>query len=119
MPPMQWLMALCPPEVAADLLRHGHRIHDLAEAGLAPDASPGQILQAANTRQWDVITADSALAQAPFAGDQAFGRSIVYLHNGGTVDRLFERFPRLSTRRLYTVAGRVKVRQLPGRQNPP
>jgi hypothetical protein len=58
---------------------------------------------------------------APFSQGKSFRRSIVYLQlQGGevelddAVDRLFTRFKRLTSGRLYTVtATRVKVRQLP------
>jgi hypothetical protein len=62
------------------------------------------------------------MAEAPFLLEQAFGRSLVYLQlEGGDVeqddaiDRLFDRYKRLTPGRLYTVTGsRVKIRQLPG-----
>ena len=68
--------------------------------------------------------ADGALVETVFAPEAPpFGRSIVYLQlEGGdveqddAVDRLFERYKRLTPGRLYTVTGsRVKIRQLPGR----
>ena len=87
-----------------------------AEAGLV------DVLKAADKRQWDILTNDQAMAQAPFETDFATNRVIVYLQlTGGdveqddAVDRLFERYRRLTPRRLYTVTEkRVKIRQLPG-----
>ncbi len=94
----------------------------MAELGLSPDAAPSDIFKAAQKKQWDILTTDGALADAPFAQKQPFNRTIVHLHlEGGDVeqddaiDRLFERYKRLSPRRLYTVTPtRVKIRQLPG-----
>ena len=69
-----------------------------------------------------MLTNDSGLVNAVFDAGFAFNRSMVYLQlEGGDVeqddalDRLFQRYKRLSPRRLYTVTGtRVKIRQLPG-----
>jgi hypothetical protein len=117
MPAMQWVLHGAPEamtEVEQALQRHGHKTHALAELELPPDAPVSDVLGAAGIKQWDVITADAGLAML----QQPFGRCIVYLQSsgesGGAVDRLFERYPRLSTGRLYTVtASRVKIRQLP------
>ena len=82
-----------------------------------------ELLEAANRRQWDLLTNDGSLASAAVEPDaRRFTRCVVYLQlEGGDVeqddaiDRLFERYKRLSPGRLYTVtATRVKVRQLPG-----
>jgi hypothetical protein len=110
------------PAVGEAIKRHEHHVHDVAELELAPDAPPADILKAAQKKQWDILTTDSALADAPFGERQPFNRTIVHLHlEGGDVeqddaiDRLFERYKRLSPRRLYTVTPtRVKIRQLPG-----
>ena len=67
------------------------------------------------------MTRGTVMAQAPFDLDFWFNRSIVFLQlEGGdveqddAVDRLFQRYKRLTAGRLYTVTGsRVKVRQLP------
>lgn len=84
-------------------------------------AGPRELLMHANRSQLDVITDDSELAAAACQQAPSFGRSIVYLQlEGGAVaqddaiDRLFQRYKRLTPGRLYTVTGsRVKVRQLP------
>jgi hypothetical protein len=110
------------PAVGEALKRHKHQVHEITELALQPDAPPSDILQSAQKKQWDILTTDSALADAPFAQKQPFDRTIVHLHlEGGDVeqddaiDRLFERYKRLSPRRLYTVTPtRVKIRQLPG-----
>jgi hypothetical protein len=116
---MQWLLHGSLTSTVGDaLVKHGHVVHQAADAGLAPDASPELVLEAARTRQWDLFTDESAVAREPFNG-QKFARSIVFLQLDGAqadnaVDRLFDRFKRLSPRRLYTVTpSRVKVRQLP------
>lgn len=109
------------PAVADAIRRHGHQPHDLPELELPAAADHLEILKAAQKRQWDLLTADAELANACFEHDYYFQRTIVFLQLEGedveqddAVDRLFQRYKRLSTRRLYTVtATRVKVRQLP------
>ncbi len=122
---MQWLLhGDMTPAVAEALRRHGHGTHAAGELALPGGAMPVEVLKAAQTRQYDIITTDGALAGAPFELDYRFARSIVFLQlEGGdveqddAVDRLFLRHKRLAPRRLYTVTGtRVKVRQLPARQ---
>lgn len=117
---MRWLLqgnlASSVPEA---LKRHGHEV--CAPAGLTADADPETVLDAAKKEQLDILTADQAMAQAPFDLDFWFNRSMVFLQlEGGEVeqddaiDRLFNRYKRLTPGRLYTVTGtRVKVRQLP------
>jgi hypothetical protein len=108
--------------VAEALKRHKHQVHETTELDLSADAPLPDILKAAQKKQWDILTTDSALADAPFAQKLPFNRTVVHLHlEGGDVeqddaiDRLFERYKRLSPRRLYTVTPtRVKIRQLPG-----
>jgi hypothetical protein len=117
MPFMQWVIHGAPEamaEVEQALKRHGHTAHALAELELPAEASVGDVLTGAAGRQWDIITAqaDMALLRQPFS------RCIVYLQSftepAGAVDRLFERYPRLNSGRVYTVtANRVKIRQLP------
>jgi len=110
------------PAVGEALKRHKHQIHETAELELKADTLPSDILKAAQRKQWDILTTDATLAEAPFAEKEPFNRTIVHLHlQGGNVeqndaiDRLFERYKRLSPRRLYTVTPtRVKIRQLPG-----
>ena len=110
------------PAIGEALKRHEHQVHEINELQLPADAPPPDILKAAQKKQWDILTTDSALADVPFAQKQSFNRTIVHLHlEGGDVeqddaiDRLFERYKRLSPRRLYTVTpARVKIRQLPG-----
>ncbi len=122
---MQFLLhGMMTPAVADALKRHGHHTHLPDEAGLSADSSLGDVLKAAQEKQFDLVTLDERMATAPFAMDFWFQRSLVYLQlTGGDVeqddaiDRLFERFKRLTPGRLYTVTeNRVKVRQLPSRK---
>lgn len=121
---MNWLVyGNLTPAVADALTRHKQKVQLAADIGLADDASPAEVLEAARVAQLEVITADDAIAHAPYAEEAArFGRTIVYLLVDGqdveqddAIDRLFARYKRLSAGRLYTVtASRVKIRQLPG-----
>jgi len=110
--------------VGEALRRHGHIANVPAELGIDPNLPPAELLRQAHQKQLDIITADADLANAPFASRIRFGRSIVFLQLKGedveqddAIDRLFQRYKRLTPGRLYTVtATRVKVRQLPGAQ---
>lgn len=122
---MQWLVhGTLSTAVAEALKRHGHQTHVAGELDLPADAAQIDVLKAAQKNQWDVLTNDHDLVNAPFEHDFYFNRSIVFLQLEGqdveqddAVDRLFERYKRLTPRRLYTVTGtRVKIRQLPGPQ---
>jgi predicted nuclease of predicted toxin-antitoxin system len=118
---MRWLLHGNLTTAVGDALRrHGHTADTPETLGIAAtDAS--ELLKSANAKQLDIITADSALADAIFTAGTRFDRSIVYLQLQGddveqddAIDRLFARYKRLSPRRLYTVTGsRVKIRQLP------
>jgi hypothetical protein len=122
---MHWLLhGELTPAVAEALVRRGDKVHTPAELDLPPgeSAEAVEIARAAQSKQWDVLTSDAGLVSAVFDAKFPFNRSMVYLQlEGGDVeqddalDRLFERYKRLSPRRLYTVTGtRVKIRQLPG-----
>jgi predicted nuclease of predicted toxin-antitoxin system len=121
---MRWLLhGNLAPAVAAALARHKQESRAPADVGLAPEAPPQEVFDAARKAQLEILTADSGLARAPFEHDARFSRTLVWLNlEGGEVeqddalDRLFDRYKRLSPGRLYTVTGsRVKIRQLPGR----
>jgi hypothetical protein len=119
---MRWLLHGTLAAAVPDALRrHGHVASSQAELKLNSD-DPLELLKQANQRQVEVITNDQELANAPFSEQASrFGRTIVFLKlEGGEVeqadaiDRLFNRYKRLTPGRLYTVtATRVKVRQLP------
>ena len=123
---MRWVLhgdSLTP--AAADALRrHGDDPRPLKELALPESFDPAAFFKAAQSKQLDVFTSDAALVNAIFDEKIPFNRSVVFLQlEGGDVeqddaiDRLFERYKRLSPGRLYTVTGsRVKIRQLPGRK---
>jgi hypothetical protein len=120
---MQWLLhGPMTPAVGEALKRHEHQVHAPSELDLQPDAPAEAVLKAAAKKQWDIMTTDAKLAESLFENNQPFSRTIVFLQlTGGDVeqddaiDRLFDRYKRLSPKRLYTVTGsRVKIRQLPG-----
>lgn len=121
---MQWLLhGTITPAAEAALVRHEERVHRMPELDLAEDADARELLQAAQTKQWEVLTSDAGLPRAIYEQAIWFNRSIVYLEveaddvvQDDAVDRLFKRYKRLSPGRLYTVTqSRVKVRQLPGK----
>jgi predicted nuclease of predicted toxin-antitoxin system len=123
MRPMRWLLhGNLNPAVAEALKRHGHETKTPVDAGIAPDAGAAEILEAARKAQLEIMTADAEFAQAPLEAGRRFGRTVVFLNvdpgeveQDDAVDRLFERYKRLTPGRLYTVTNsRVKIRQLPG-----
>ena len=125
---MQWLVhGTLDAAVTESLKRHGHQTHALAElpAHESP-RDPRDLLKAAQTKQWDIITNDAQLVQFIYDEKIWFNRSIVFLQLAGVgggdveqddaIDRLFTRYKRLTPGRLYTVTEtRVKVRQLPSK----
>lgn len=118
---MRWLVhGDLPAAVAEALRRHGHEARTPADAKIEAD-DPLEVLRAAHTLQLDIVTADPRLPGAAEQLGKRFGRSIVSIQTDpqrseAAIDRLFERYKRLSPGRVYTVTdGRVKVRQLPGK----
>jgi hypothetical protein len=119
---MHWLLHGSVTSAAAEaLVRHGHKAHLPAEGEISEQSPPGDVLKSAKARQWDLITTDPAVSNAPFETEDRFPRSIVFLQLPGgdveqddAIDRLFARYKRLTPGRLYTVTeNRVKIRQLP------
>jgi hypothetical protein len=120
---MRWLLHGPMTSAVADALRRrGDSVVEPSAVALTESAPHPDVLIAAKRAQLDLMTTDPRLAELPFSTDAPpFGRSIVYLQlDGGDVeqddaiDRLFERYKRLTPGRLYTVTGtRVKIRQLP------
>jgi predicted nuclease of predicted toxin-antitoxin system len=108
---MRWLLhGNLTPAVAEALKRHEHTVFSFAELGIADGATNGEVVRAAQAKQWDIITVDHDLVNAVFEDDIWFNRSIVFLQlPGGDVeqddamDRLFTRYKRLTPGRLYTV----------------
>lgn len=120
---MRWVLhGNLTPAASEALVRHEQKPVPLADLGLAPEAKAFELFKTAQSKQLDVCTTDSALVNALFDDKIYFNRVVVFLQlEGGDVeqddaiDRLFERYKRLTPGRLYTVTGsRVKVRQLPG-----
>jgi hypothetical protein len=121
---MRWLLhGNLAPAVAEALKRHEQESRLSSEIGLAPEAGAQDVFDAARKAQLEILTGDANLAQAPFEKDARFRRTMVHLNvEGGeieqddAIDRLFDRYKRLSPGRLYIVTGsRVKIRQLPGK----
>jgi predicted nuclease of predicted toxin-antitoxin system len=122
---MRWLLhGNLTPAVADALRRHEHTAFARAELGLPDGAAHGEVVRAAQAKQWDIVTTDADLVNTVFDDDIWFNRSIVFLQLPGgdveqddAIDRLFHRYKRLTPGRLYTVTEtRVKVRQLPSRK---
>ncbi len=122
-------------EAAAALAKREHGCHTLpeflADAGAPADAGrdPEVLLSWLDKKQWHVITTDAALVRDVYEKKIAFRGVIVLLldhpdtpqDQSQALDRLFERYKRLTPGRLFTVTpNRVKIRQLPGaaRRNP-
>lgn len=117
------------PDVAAALASHGHASHTLLELSAdttAPELdanNPRALLPLVEKRQWNLLTTDASFIHALYEQKAPFANTVVLilddpddLHDqGAAITRLFERYKRLSPRRLYTVTrSRVKIRQLPG-----
>ena len=120
---MRWVLRGNLTSAVTDALtRHEQTPLPESELQLPPDASAFDFFKTAQSKQLDVFTTESALVNALFDDKIYFNRVVVYLQlEGGdveqddAVDRLFERYKRLTPGRLYTVTGsRVKIRQLPG-----
>ena len=122
---MQWLVhGTLHDAVAQSLRQQEHQTHTMTELG--PQENMRELLKAAQTKQWDIITNDPELVRSIYDEKIWFNRSIVFLQLAGAgagggdveqddaIDRLFKRYKRLSPGRLYTVTeSRVKIRQLP------
>ena len=118
------------PDTQAALIKHQHACHtllELSEDSTAPEElanSPLLLLPLLQKKQWNLITTDSDFIQKLYEHHIAFPGIIIHLLESPDDDpraqatgigRLFERYPRLTPRRMYTVTpNRVKIRQLPG-----
>ncbi len=126
------------PEISAALARHEHKAHTLEELGetshtpTEPSGSaagsptiaidPAELFQSLARRQWFLLTNDAALVHQMFEEKIPYPGIIILLINApdapaqsAALDRLFERYKRLTPKRLYTITpNRVKIRQLPG-----
>jgi hypothetical protein len=122
---MRWLIHGPINQAVADALRrHEHQAHSIDELALSPNPAPADVVKAAQSKQWDILTTDADLVNTIYDQKTWFNRAIVFLQLPGgdveqddAIDRLFARYPRLSPGRLYTVTeSRVKIRQLPSRK---
>jgi hypothetical protein len=117
------------PDVQTALAAEGHAVHtmlDLSADTTAPDLAaddPKVLLPLVEKRQWNLLTTDASFIHALYEQKVQFANIIILilddandLHDqGAAINRLFERYKRLTPRRLYTVTrSRVKIRQLPG-----
>jgi hypothetical protein len=95
---------------------------DADEPGITESPnSPQTLLPLLQKKQLQLLTTDTKFIADLYEQKILFPGVIVLLlestegMQADAIDRLFERYPRLSPRRLYTVTGsRVKIRQLPG-----
>ncbi len=110
-------------EAEAALESHGHKCHRPADLATADQPAPGpqevpELLKALANHQLFLMTTNEATVHEIFNKKLNFGEIVVLLVHARTadeqaaaIDRLFERFKRLSLRRLYTVTnGKAKVR---------
>lgn len=117
------------PDAQAAMQRHGHHCHSILELSADTDApetlseDPAALVKVLEKKQWYLLTTDGDFITRLYEAHVNYGGLIVQIlddpdvlrDQGPAVDRLFERYPRLTPRRLYTVtASRVKIRQLPG-----
>src|SRR5216117_442202 len=108
---MRWLLhGSLTSAVAEALVRHGHTAQLPIDVGLSDQSSSSEVFRTAHQKQLDVLTTDANLVNALFESPVKFDRSLVFLQlEGGAVeqddaiDRLFERYKRLTPGRLYTV----------------
>jgi len=120
------------PNISTALERHGHKAQAMAELAaeapaeapaVVPVADPAELFTALSRRQWFLLTTDADLVHRTFEEKLEYGGIVVLLigapdpaAQSAAIDRLFERYKRLTPKRLYTVTpNRVKIRQLPGR----
>ena len=84
---MQWVLHGTVSEAAAEALRrHGHAVHRVNEMELAEGATHRDIVKAAQTRQWDLLTNEAALVRAVYDDEIWFNRCIVYLQLEGELE---------------------------------
>ena len=118
-------------EAPAAMAKRAHTCHALPELVADAEASvleaaaldPAVLLPLLEKRQWNLLTTEAALVRALYEKKVSFSGVIVLVlddpesprDQGRAIERLFDRYQRLTPGRLYTVtASRVKIRQLPG-----
>jgi hypothetical protein len=117
------------PDAQQAMLKHEQALHTMLELSEESasvtgfEDSPAELLKVLAKKQWNLLTTDTAFVHQMYEQKVEFAGVIVLLlddpavlhDQGPAVDRLFERYKRLTPRRLYTItASRVKIRQLPG-----
>ena len=117
------------PEAVAALAAREHvclglpELADQAEIFEQALGNAEALLPLLEKRQWHLVTTDRGLVGQVYEKKVTFGGVIVLIlddpagpvDQGRAVARLFERYRRLTPKRLYTVTpSRVKIRQLPG-----
>jgi hypothetical protein len=111
------------PDALVALKKHEQAAHQPEELGDdANAASPATLLPILQKKQWNLLTTDTDFINDLYEQKFPFSGIIVLLlesvegpQQAAAIDRLFERYKRLTPRRLYTVTpSRVKIRQLPG-----
>ena len=111
------------PEALDALKKHEQATHQPEELGEDTRAeSPATLLPLLQKKQWNLLTTDTDFINDLYEQKFPFNGIIVLLlesadgpQQAAAIDRLFERYKRLTPRRLYTVTpSRVKIRQLPG-----
>lgn len=111
-------------DIETALQRHSHKVHKGDELTADSDpvdiTSPRDLLARLVEKQWHLVTVDGDFLRRMYEEKVEFpGGIIIHLLSpeatGEAIDRLFERYPRLTSKRLYTITpSRVKIRQLPG-----
>jgi hypothetical protein len=117
------------PEMAAALAEKQHVCHTLpelladADVPANVDHDPAELLALLDEKQWHLLTTHAALVHDVYEKKISFRGVIVLVlddpdasqDQASAMERLFQRYKRLSPGRLYTVTpNRVKIRQLPG-----
>ena len=117
------------PAAQEAMIKHEQVCHTVLELSAETDApetlgnSPADLCKVLAQKQWNLLTTDTEFVSKLYEEKVPFAGVIVLLlddpavlhDQGPALDRLFERYKRLTPRRLYTVTpSRVKIRQLPG-----
>jgi hypothetical protein len=119
------------PALSESLKHHEQSPHPLSDLSLPEGAadpasilsSPALLLPLLEKKQWNLLTTDADFIHQLYEKKYPFPGTIILLlenpsdpSHARAIDRLFERYKRLSPRRLYTITpSRVKIRQLPGK----
>src|ERR1700719_1101814 len=107
------------PDALVAMTRHEQATHNPEELGDDANAqSPATLLPLLQKKQWNLLTTDTDFINDLYEQKIPFTGIIVLLlesaegPQSAAIDRLFERYNRLTPRRLYTVTpSRVKIRQ--------